>query len=67
MFGLQMTVIITRLLKSMEEKVRSRVMFLKNARKIWDILKEVYYNEMNIFRVLKLYECLFTIQRSIET
>lgn len=67
MFGLQMTVIITRLLKSMEEKVRSRVVFLKNARKIWDILKEVYYNEMNIFRVLKLYECLFTIQRSIET
>lgn len=38
-------------------------MFLKTAKKIWDTLREIYDKGKNIFRVLELYKCFFTLQQ----
>lgn len=55
--------VIIRLLNNMKEKVIYGIMLLKTAKKIWDILKELYGYEKNISRVFKLYGCLFTLQQ----
>ncbi|KAG8373563.1 hypothetical protein BUALT_Bualt11G0037500 [Buddleja alternifolia] len=51
------------LINSIEERISSSVVFLPTAKRIWDMLHELYGNEKNISRVFELYEQLFSLQQ----
>lgn len=46
--------LITWLFNRMKKKVSYRIIFLKIAKEMWDILNEVYGNKKKIFRVFRI-------------
>ena len=54
---------MTRLLNSLEEKIGGSVMFLPNAKDMWDTLKVMYENEKNSLKVFEIYERLFELKQ----
>jgi len=54
---------MTWLLNSLEEKISGSVMFLPNAKDMWDTLKVMYENEKNLSRVFEIYERMFELKQ----
>ena len=54
---------VTRLLKSLEEKISGSIIFLTTAKEMWDTLKVMYKNEKNLSTVFEIYERLFELKQ----